>query len=58
MEARLADYAARIAGATRIGAIGTWIAFGVMLGGLLAAWLAIAAAACAWVGWRLRTVEG
>jgi tetrahydromethanopterin S-methyltransferase subunit B len=55
MEARLADYAERIAGSTRIGAIGTWIAFGVLLGGLLAAWLAIAAAACAWVGWRLRT---
>jgi len=32
----------------------TWIAVGVLLGGLLATWLAIAAGACAWTGWRLR----
>jgi hypothetical protein len=55
METRLRDYAERIAGSTRIGAIGTWIAVGVLLGGLLATWLAIAAGACAWAGWRLRT---
>jgi len=54
METRLRDYADRIAGSTRIGAIGTWIAAGVLLGGLLAIWLAVAAGACAWVGWRLR----
>ena len=54
METRLRDYSERIAGSTRIGAIGTWIAAGVLLGGLLAAWLAVAAGACAWVGWRLR----
>jgi hypothetical protein len=53
-EARLRDYAERIAENTRIGAIGTWIAVGVLLGGLLAAWLAVAAGACAWAGWRLR----
>ena len=54
METRLRDYAERIAASTRIGAIGTWIAIGVLLGGLLATWLAIAAGACAWTGWRLR----
>ena len=54
METRLRDYADRIAASTRIGAIGTWIAAGVLLGGLLATWLAVAAGACAWVGWRLR----
>jgi tetrahydromethanopterin S-methyltransferase subunit B len=55
METRLRDYADRIAGSTRIEAIGTWIGTGVLLGGLLAIWLAVAAGACAWVGWRLRT---
>ena len=54
METRLRDYADRIAESTRIGAIGTWIAAGVLLGGLLATWLAVAAGACAWAGWRLR----
>jgi len=54
METRLRDYADRIATSTRIGAIGTWIAAGVLLGGLLASWLAVAAGACAWAGWRLR----
>ena len=54
METRLRDYAERIGASTRIGAIGTWIAIGVLLGGLLATWLAIAAGACAWAGWRLR----
>jgi hypothetical protein len=27
---------------------------GIVLGGLLTAWVAAAAGACAWVGWRLR----
>jgi hypothetical protein len=54
MEDQLNDYAERVAGSERIGQIGTWIALSVLLGGLLAAWLAVAAGACAWVGWRLR----
>jgi hypothetical protein len=54
METRLRDYADRIAESTRIGAVGTWIAAGVLLGGLLATWLAVAAGVCAWVGWQLR----
>ena len=54
METQLNSYAERIAESERIGQIGTWILVSVLLGGLLAAWLAVAAAACAWVGWRLR----
>lgn len=30
------------------------MAVGMLLGGLLIAWLGVAAAACAWFGWRLR----
>lgn len=55
METQLGDYAERVAGSERIGQIGTWVAVSVLLGGLLAAWLAVAACACAWVGWKLRS---
>jgi hypothetical protein len=55
METQLGDYAERVAGSERIGQIGTWVAVSVLLGGLLAAWLAVAAGACAWVGWKLRS---
>jgi C4-dicarboxylate-specific signal transduction histidine kinase len=55
METHLGDYAERVAGSERIGQIGTWVAVSVLLGGLLAAWLAVAAGACAWVGWKLRS---
>jgi hypothetical protein len=55
METQLSDYAERVAESERIGQIGTWVALSVLLGGLLAAWLAIAAGACAWVGWKLRS---
>jgi hypothetical protein len=55
METQLSDYAERVAGSERIGQIGTWIAVSVLLGGLLATWLAVAAGACAWVGWKLRS---
>jgi hypothetical protein len=55
METQLSDYAERVSGSERIGQIGTWIAVSVLLGGMLAAWLAVAAGACAWVGWKLRS---
>jgi hypothetical protein len=55
METQLGDYAERVAGSERIGQVGTWVAVSVLLGGLLAAWLAVAAGACAWVGWKLRS---
>ena len=32
-----------------------FVGLSVVLGGLLAGWLAIAAGACAWVGWKLRS---
>lgn len=54
MERELADYAERIETNTQLGQIGSWIAASVVLGSLLALWLAVAAGACAWVGWRLR----
>ena len=55
METQLGDYAERVAGSERIGQIGTWVAVSVLLGGLLATWLAVAAGACAWAGWKLRS---
>lgn len=55
METQLGDYAERVAASERIGQIGTWVAVSVLLGGLLAAWLAVAAGGCAWVGWKLRS---
>ena len=55
METQLGEYAERVAGSERIGQIGTWVAVSVLLGGLLAAWLAVAAGACAWAGWKLRS---
>lgn len=55
METQLGNYAERVAGSERIGQIGTWVAVSVLLGGLLAAWLAVAAGACAWAGWKLRS---
>jgi hypothetical protein len=55
METQLGDYAERVAGSERIGQIGTWVAVSVLLGGMLAAWLAVAAGTCAWVGWKLRS---
>ena len=55
METQLSDYAERVAESERIGEIGTWIGVSVLLGALLAAWLAVAAGSCAWVGWKLRS---
>src|SRR4029450_12459302 len=52
MEDQLNNYAERVAGSERIGQIGTWIALSVLLGGLLAAWLAAAARAQGWGRWR------
>jgi hypothetical protein len=38
----------------RTGEVVSLIVGGILLGGLLVAWIAIGAAFCAWVGWRLR----
>ena len=44
----------RVASYDRAGELVRLIVGGIILGGLLVAWLAIAAAFCAWAGWRLR----
>ncbi len=48
------ELAVRIAGFDRIGEIVGLVIGGIVLAGLLIAWVAVGAAGCAWVGWRLR----
>jgi hypothetical protein len=48
------DLAERVEGFERIGELVGLLIGGIVLGALLTAWVAIAAAACAWAGWRLR----
>ena len=51
---QISELAASIAGFDRIDQIVSLFIGGIVLGGLLTAWVAMAAAGCAWVGWRLR----
>ena len=51
-----ADLAARVDAFDQAGEIVSLMVGGIILGGLLVLWLAIAAAFCAWAGWRLRKV--
>jgi hypothetical protein len=51
------EFAVRIASFDRTREIVGLIVGGILLVGLLDAWLAVAAAACMWVGWRLRSVR-
>ena len=48
------DLSARVDAFDQAGEIVSLIVGGIILGGLLVLWLAIAAAFCAWAGWRLR----
>jgi hypothetical protein len=50
------DLADRVDAFDQAGAIISLIVGGIILGGILVAWLAIAAAFCAWAGWRLRKI--
>jgi DNA anti-recombination protein RmuC len=50
------ELASRIAGFDRIGEIVNLVLGGIVLAGLLTAWIAVAAAFCAWVGWKLRRI--
>jgi hypothetical protein len=50
------DLATRIDAFDQAGEIISLIVGGIILGGVLVAWLAIAAAFCAWAGWRLRKI--
>ncbi len=45
---------ARISSFDRTGAIINLVIGGILVGGLVAAWLALAATLCVWAGWRLR----
>ena len=50
------DLAARVDAFDQAGEIISLIVGGIILGGILVAWLAIAAGFTAWVGWRLRKI--
>jgi hypothetical protein len=50
------DLAERVDAFDQAGEIVGLMVGGILLGGLLVAWLAIAAAFCAWAGWRLRKI--
>ncbi len=52
----VAELGDRVQSFDRAGEIVRLIVGGIILGGLLVLWLAIAAAFCAWAGWRLRKV--
>ncbi len=53
---QVAELAANVAAFDRIDQIVALIIGGIVLGGLLTLWVAVAAAICAWFGWRLRRV--
>ncbi len=53
---QVAELAANIMAFDRIDQIVALLIGGIVLGGLLTAWVAVAAAGCAWFGWRLRQV--
>jgi hypothetical protein len=55
-KAQVSDLAASIAAFDRIDQVVGLIIGGIVLGGLLTVWVALAAAGCAWLGWRLRRV--
>jgi hypothetical protein len=57
VETRVAELSQRIAALGRTSEVVSLIVGGIFLGGLLVAWLAVAAAVCAWIGWRLRGSE-
>jgi hypothetical protein len=52
----VAELGDRVASFDRAGEIVRLLVGGIILGGLLVAWLAIGAGFCAWAGWRLRKV--
>ncbi len=53
-QTQTAELAGAVAGFDRIDQIVGLLIGGIVLGGLLTAWVAMAAGACAWAGWRLR----
>jgi hypothetical protein len=55
---QIGELATQVAAFNRIDEIVGLIIGGVVLGGLLTAWIAVGAALCAWFGWRLRRLPG
>ena len=56
LKTQVNELAARISGFDRIGELVGLLIGGIVLGALLTAWVAVAAAFCAWAGLRLRRV--
>jgi DNA anti-recombination protein RmuC len=56
LKTQVNEVAVQVAGFDRIGQIVNLLIGGMVLTALLTAWVGIAAAFCAWVGWRLRRV--
>jgi hypothetical protein len=54
LDVQLDALTARVAGLDQAGEIVGLVVGGILLIGLLVAWIAIAAGFCAWIGWRLR----
>ena len=54
LKSQVAEMAAIVAGFDRIDEMVGLLIAGIVLGALLTAWVGVAAAGCAWVGWRLR----
>jgi hypothetical protein len=54
IETQVAELADRVSDFDRTDEIVGLLTGAILLGGLLVAWLAVAAGLCAWIGWRLR----
>jgi hypothetical protein len=54
IETQVAELADRVSDFDRTDEIVGLLTGAILLGGLLVAWLAVAAGLCAWLGWRLR----
>ena len=58
LKTQINELASRIAGFDRIGEMVGLLLGGIVLAALLTAWVGIAGAFCAWVGWKLRQIAG
>ena len=56
VKTQASELAASVVAFDRIDQIVGLLIGGIVLGGLLTVWVAVAAAGCAWFGWRLRRV--
>jgi uncharacterized phage infection (PIP) family protein YhgE len=58
LRSQVAELAAAVSSFNRTGELVTMMTWGIVLGGLLTAWIAVLAAGIAWAGWRLRRAAG